>query len=162
MNKIIDRLWKILVYIMELFIRRLLHIRISEEKWNDFLQFVQFGIVGVSNTLISYIVYVILISFHAHYLVASVLGFIASVANAFYWNNKYVFAEKDGEHRSAWKAFLKTFISYAGTGLILANILLVFWVDFAGVHQMLAPILNLLITIPLNFILNKLWAFRSS
>ena len=51
-------------------------------------------------------------------------------------------------------------MAYAGTGLILNNILLIFWVDIMGIHEMLGPILNLFITIPLNFLLNKYWAFK--
>ena len=32
--------------------------------------------------------------------------------------------------------------------------------DLLGISQYLGPVINLLITIPLNFILNKLWAFH--
>ena len=55
------------------------------------IQFVKFGIVGLSNTLISYVVYVAGVRFGMHYLLASILGFVISVLNSFYWNNKYVF-----------------------------------------------------------------------
>lgn len=133
---------------------------LPEKRWKLFWQFVQFGIVGLSNTLISYVVYLLGISLGMHYLAASVLGFVVSVQNAFYWNNKYVFQAEDGEHRVWWKAWIKTFLSYASTGLVLANILLVFWVGILHIPQVLGPVINLLITIPLNFILNKLWAFR--
>ena len=161
MDKLLGNIWNWLVWLMDLVLRKICHLPISDEKWNGFLQFVQFGIVGLSNTLISYVVYAVGIAAHLHYLAASVLGFLVSVANAFYWNNKYVFSAKEGEHRSIWKAFIKTFLSYAGTGLVLANVLLVLWVDVLGIHEMMAPILNLLVTIPLNFLLNKLWAFRT-
>ena len=56
--------------------------------------------------------------------------------------------------------FLKTFISYAGTGLILNNVLLILWIDILNLNTLVGPILNLFITIPLNFLLNKYWAFR--
>ena len=51
-------------------------------------------------------------------------------------------------------------LSYAGTGLVLNNILLVIWIEGLKMHEMLGPIINLFITIPLNFLLNKFWAFR--
>ena len=123
------------------------------------IQFFKFGMVGVSNTLISYIVYVIGINLGLHYLVASVLGFVISVINAFYWNNRYVFKDKEGK-RSLWRAFVKTFLSYAGTGLILNNLLLIVEVDLLQWPEWIGPLVNLVITIPLNFLLNKLWAFR--
>lgn len=123
-------------------------------------QFIKFGVVGVSNTLISYVVYVVLVYFKTHYIVASIIGFIISVLNAYYWNNKYVFKEQQREQRIWWKTLVKTFVSYAGTGLVLSNVLLIIWVEWAGVSEMLAPILNLLITVPLNFVMNKYWAFK--
>jgi len=85
---------------------------------------------------------------------------MVSVVNAFYWNNKYVFTKEEGAARVWWQAFLKTFLSYAGTGLVLENVLLVVWVQFLHVPEAVAPLVTLLITIPINFLLNKFWAFR--
>ena len=76
---------------IEFILKKVLRLKISEEFLEKILQFVKFGIVGVSNTLISYIVYVILVTWGCHYLAASLLGFLISVINAFYWNNRYVF-----------------------------------------------------------------------
>jgi len=120
-------------------------------------QFVKFGIVGVSNTVISYIVYVAMVELHVHYIAASTAGFVISVVNSFYWNNRYVF--KEGEAGVWWKKFMRTFIAYAGTGLVLANILLFIWVDCLHINKLVAPVINLLITVPLNFVINKYWAF---
>ena len=59
-------------------------------------QFVKFGIVGVSNTLISLAVYQIALNaLGMHYLAANLLGLVISVINAYYWNNRCVFG--DGE-----------------------------------------------------------------
>ena len=82
------------------------------------------------------------------------------INNKYYWNNKYVFQSDQEEERVWWKVFFKTVASYAGTGLILNNILLVLWVEIIGLPEMLGPIINLFVTIPLNFLLNKYWAFR--
>lgn len=123
----------------------------------NLFQFVKFGIVGASNTLISYIIYVILVRMHVHYIAASAAGFVVSVINSFYWNNRYVFRNK--EAGVWWKKLMRTFIAYAGTGLVLANILLFVWVDCMHIHKLVAPIINLLITVPLNFVINKYWAF---
>ncbi len=123
------------------------------------IQFVKFGIVGLSNTLISYVVYVAGVWFGMHYLLASILGFVISVLNSFYWNNKYVFGQGK-EERNLLKTLLKTFMAYAFTGLVLANILLYIWVDILGISEYLGPLINLVVTVPLNFVINKLWAFR--
>ena len=121
-------------------------------------QFIKFGIVGISNTLISLFIYYVLVYLNVHYIIANTAGFFCSVINAYYWNSKYVFKEKSKE-RNIIKSFIKVFISYAGT-FILGTFLLYLWVDIIHVSDIIAPIINLLITIPLNFFLNKLWAMK--
>jgi len=157
-----DKFWKFIDMLMYFFITKLFRIKLNPETWNKLQQFVKFGIVGLSNTLISYVVYMIFVFFGTYYLIASLIGFIVSVLNAYYWNNKYVFQTDTEESRVWWKALIKTFVSYAGTGLILSNILLVLWVEVLHWSEMIAPLINLLITIPVNFVLNKYWAFRKS
>ena len=155
-----QKIWLFLEKILHILLIRCFRLKFLEKQWGQFMQFVKFGLVGVSNTLISYIVYLVGIASGLHYLTASILGFVISVVNSFYWNNRYVFARQEGETRSLWKSFCKTFIAYAGTGLILNNVLLILQVDILRWSKTIAPLVNLLITIPLNFILNKLWAFR--
>ena len=50
--------------------------------------------------------------------------------------------------------------SYAFTGLLLANVLAYVWVDLLGISKFIAPLLTLVISVPVNFFLNKLWAFK--
>lgn len=55
-------------------------------------QIIKFGIVGVSNTLISLAVYQLALNaLGLHYLAANALGLVISVVNAYYWNNRCVF-----------------------------------------------------------------------
>lgn len=157
-----EKIWKAIEKMMHCILCRVLRLQLSEEQWEKLCQFVKFGMVGVSNTLISYVIYAILVRLHIHYLVASIAGFIVSVINAYYWNNKYVFEAGEDEKRTWWSVFLKTFTAYAGTGLVLNNILLIVWVDLLHWPKMLGPIVNLLITIPINFVLNKCWAFKKN
>ena len=143
----------------------ILHIKLSDAKVEGLTQFVKFGLIGVTNTLISYGIYMLVIwlmkpvNFAYDYIIGSVLGFIISVLWSFYWNNKLVFTE-GSEKRNILKSLLKTYLSYAATGIVLSNILLYVFVDLMGIPKAVAPILGLLITVPLNFILNKYWAFR--
>ena len=91
-------------------------------------QFVKFGFVGISNTVISYVTYLVGIKLGMHYIVASILGFFLSVVNAYYWNSRYVFYSKESGI-SQYMVFFKTLFSYAGTGLILSNVLLIILID---------------------------------
>mgnify|MGYP005756472633 FL=1 len=124
------------------------------------LQFVKFGIVGVSNTLVSLAVYYVFIWIDpAWYLLGNVAGWVVSVANAFYWNNKYVFAAEQTGVWSMLRKLGKTYLSYGAT-FLLSTLLLYLEVDVWGWSSVISPLVNLLITIPLNFLLNKFWAFQ--
>lgn len=149
-------------------------------------QIIKFALVGVSNTIVSEVIYAVLIFFKVHYLPASFVGFSLSVLNAYYWSGKYVFKEQaDAEKRVWWKVLLKTYVAYLW-GYLVSAVLLVFWIDFIHVSRwmeplgnrfvdagydrfdaqflgnLLAAVLNLMITIPMNFLLNKYWAYRQN
>lgn len=137
-----------------------LHLNIIRRNWDKFFQFLQFGIVGIINNVVFYIVYVVLVLLEFNYLVANAIAFTVSILNSFYWNNKYVFCRKRVSKLELLYSFLKTFICYAITGIVLNNVLLIVWIECFNIHKMAAPIINLIITIPINFILNKFWAFK--
>ena len=124
-------------------------------------QFVKFGIVGVSNTLIAYVVYSVCVFVGIHYLIANAIAFFVSVLNAYYWSDRFVFAKGEGEARSAWWTLAKTYIAYGSTGLLLASVLLYLYVDRLGVSEYIAQLLVLVVTIPLNFVINKYWSFKT-
>jgi len=133
------------------------------------MQFVKFGIVGVSNTVISYLLYTFSllglrglgILAGVDYIVAQVIAFVLSVLWSFYWNNKMVFVMEEGQSRNLWKALAKTYVSYSFTGLFLNSILIVLWVQVFHISEFIAPIINLLISVPVNFLINKFWAFKT-
>lgn len=157
----LKRFWKGFEGVLFDLLVRKLHLPFLEDHWEEIMRFVRFGFVGLSNTFISYVIYLIGIALGMNYLLASILGFVVSVVNAFYWNNKYVFEAEQGPFSVLVSRFVKTFLSYAGTGLVFANILLVIQVQYLGLSEVVAPLINLLITIPLNYVLNKLWAFSA-
>ena len=68
---------------------------------------------------------------------------------------------QEGQQRSVWKALLKTYLAYGFTGIILNNILSWLWITKFGISKFIAPVINLIVSVPLNFIINKLWAFRA-
>ena len=124
------------------------------------VQFIKFGFVGAANTIISYITYTLLVYIGVPYIAASIIAYIVSTLNAFFWNNSFVFKKQEGENRNPWKALAKTFLSYAGTSLVLHNILLAFFVEILHISKYIAPLISLVITIPLNFLVNKFWSFK--
>lgn len=156
---------KIIYYICKV-IAKILRKNKDESFVNSLVQFVKFGIVGVSNTVVSYVINVVVLlalrpmNVSWDYFVGNIVSFILSVLWSFYWNNKYVFSLEEGQSRSLWKTLLKTYISYGFTGIVLNNILSWIWVSVLGISKFIAPIINLLASVPINFLMNKLWAFR--
>jgi len=119
-------------------------------------QFLKFGTVGVSNTIISIVIYNGLLFLDVHFIIAYSVAFIVSVINAYIWNRKYVFVAIVNQEK---KTFLKVFLSYGST-FFLGMALLFVMVQYFDISESLAQILLLFITIPVNFLLNKLWAFN--
>ena len=124
-----------------------------------FLQFIKFCLVGVSNTLVAWACYYLFLWIDEDlYMVGSVIGGIVSIANAFYWNDKYVFKNSNNDWKSKLKRLGKTYISYGGTS-ILGMFLLWAEVNFFEISKVLAPPIALIITVPLNYLVNKFWTF---
>lgn len=119
------------------------------------IQFIKFGIVGLSNTTIGLGSYYLFLWLGWHYMLANVISWIISVFNAFYWNSKYVFDTS----RSWIRALFRTYVSY-GFSFVIGAVVLYVLVEWGGISDVIAPLLVLIITIPLNFVLNKFWAFK--
>ncbi len=122
-------------------------------------QFIRFCLVGVSNTLLSYIIYVGCIYIGIHYILANAIGFFVSVLNAYYWSNRYVFVKQEGDQRNHFYALLKTYITYGSSELLIASMLLYLFVEMCGINEYFAQLLCLIVTVPMNFLLNKYWSF---
>jgi putative flippase GtrA len=113
--------------------------------------------VGFLNTAISLIVYYIFITIDkSYYITGWSVGFVSSVLNAYYWNSRYVFNKSK---KRGYRQILRTFVSY-GVIAFLGLILLYLLVDVLSISRYLAPLLILLITVPLNFTINKYWTFQ--
>lgn len=124
-----------------------------------FKQFIKFGMVGVLNTMLAYI-----INNGSYYLlnlneqISNIIAFIITVFISYILNNKYVF--KGNINRNFIKGLLKVYMSYFITGILITGILLYYEVRVLLIPNYIASLLNLIVTVPLNFILNKFWAFK--
>ena len=125
------------------------------------IQFFKFGLVGLSNTAVSMgVYYLVLWCNPALYLLGSVLGAVVSIANAFFWNDRFVFTGNARDIFSLLRRLRKTYVSYGGTSALSVALL---WAEVTLFHfsKEIAPVVNLIVTIPLNFLINKFWTFRN-
>lgn len=133
----------------------------QNEKLREWLtQFVKFGLVGAVNTLLSLgINYLFIWLDPSLYLWGNFVSWAVSVLNAFYWNNRFVFQKSAATRKELWLRLGKSYVSY-GASFLLSTLLMWLEVQVLGLSEWLSPILTLIVTIPLNFVVNKLWTFR--
>lgn len=146
---------------------KVFHVELADKTAESLVQFIKFGMIGVTNTVISYVLNVLVLlalkplNVSWDFIAGNMVAFILSVLWSFYWNNRFVFTVQEGQHRSIWRALLKTYIAYGFTGIILNNILSWLWINLFGISKFIAPLINLIISVPVNFIINKMWAFKT-
>jgi putative flippase GtrA len=120
------------------------------------VQFIKFGIVGISNTLLTFAVYTLLLKgFGVWYLAASAIGFIVGATNGFLWNRRWTFREHVGD------AFTPVrWMIVQGSGLALNEGLLYLFVHDAGLDKLLAQAFATAVVTVLTFFANRAWTFR--
>lgn len=121
------------------------------------VQFVKFGIVGVSNTLITFAVYTLLLKgFGVWYLAASAIGFVVGAVNGFLWNRRWTFRGHVGDALTPVRWGI---VQACGLGLNLG--LLYLLVHDAGLDKLLGQAFATVVVTVLTFIANRAWTFRA-
>lgn len=145
-----------------------LPINISEKKQKTLIEFVRFLVIGITNVFVSYVLNIItlLLLFPLHltwdYVIGNIVSFLLSVLWSFYWNNKYVFKQVEKVKRNLLLILLKTYASYSFSCIILNNIFSWFIINILGISKFVSPLIVSCVTMPINFLLNKFWTYRTS
>ncbi|MCM1112339.1 MAG: GtrA family protein [Muribaculum sp.] len=135
--------------------------RTAKDKLGSLFQFVKFGAVGAVNTLLSYLITNVgYYGLHLHEQLSNLISFLITVFVSYLLNSRFVFRVKEGDGQPWYKALAKVYASYALTELLLMGILLFVEERLLGIPHYIATFLNLCVTVPVNFILNKFWAYR--
>ena len=118
-------------------------INLIKKLFYKYEKFIKFAIVGFGNLFISLVTYYLLVFFSINYQIANIGGFITGSLNGYIWNRVWV----------------KFYLSYLSTWLLSA-ILLYIWIEVFNISDKIAPIINVVITTPINYLLNKYWVFK--
>lgn len=120
------------------------------------LQFVKFGIVGVSNTLISFAVYTLLLkAFGVWYVAASGIGFALGAVNGFLWNRAWTFRGHVGDALTPVRWFV-----VQSCGLLVNLGLVYLFVDDVGLDELTGQAATIVIVTVLTFFANRAWTFK--
>jgi putative flippase GtrA len=119
-------------------------------------QFVKFGVVGVSNTLIFFLVYTLLLKvFGVWYIAASGIGFAVGAINGFVWNRAWTFRGHVGDALTPVRWFV-----VQSSGLLLDLGLVYLFVAGAGLGKLEGQAVTIVIVTVLTFLANRAWTFR--
>ncbi len=148
---------------------RIFHIKATESTQDKLTQFIKFCMVGVTNVAVSYLVNVttlLLINLvkpglKYDYIIANTVAFLVAVYWSFYWNSRKVFHFSTKDKALRRRALLRSYLCYGLTGIVLNNVLSTIWIKRLGISKYIAPLINLLFTIPINYLTNKKWAFAT-
>ena len=120
-------------------------------------QFAKFGVVGISNTLITYAVFTVLEEvFGVWYIAASGIGFAVGATNGFLLNRSWTFRGHGGGDNAAVRWFI-----VQGCGLVLDLVLIAAFVAGAGLNKLVGQAFATVIVVVITFFVNRRWTFRA-
>ncbi len=119
-------------------------------------QLAKFCAVGASGYGVNLLVYTVLLrGFEAHYAVAAIGSFLVAVTNNYVLNRHWTFRER---RASVVFQGLRFFIVSALA--LVANLVVLYLLVEAGVGELLAQAIAIVLVTPINFVGNRLWSFR--
>jgi dolichol-phosphate mannosyltransferase len=123
----------------------------------NWLQFVRFGLVGASGYGVNLVVFTLAVHpLGVSYRIASVLAFLVSVTNNFWWNRHWTFDGRDGHAGfQAARFFTVSLVAFGFSYGVLVAL-----VEGGGLPKVLAQAIAIVAATPLNFLGQKLWSFR--
>jgi len=121
------------------------------------IQFIKFGIVGISNTLLTALtIWILLKLLHCSDYVSNLIGYIVGLLNSFIWNRKWTFESKTKVSATLFKFILTFAICYL---LQLGNLYLL--LHFTHIDSYICQLLSIVVYTIINFILNKNYTFKN-
>jgi putative flippase GtrA len=120
------------------------------------LQFVRYGVVGASNTLLTLFVYTRLLGMGLHYLEAFAPAFAAGALNGYTLNRIWTF---DGA--CARRADVARYVSVQLAGLGMNAVALIVLIEVVGFDRVAGQVIGGGGVSVLTFVLNRQWVFRA-
>jgi putative flippase GtrA len=124
-------------------------------KPQNWLQLLQFGLVGASGYVVNLIVFALLVGpAGIHHIPAAILAFCVAVTNNFWWNRHWTFEARHGHAGFQAARFLTVSVLALGINLVALELLI-----RSGMSDLPAQAIAVALAMPFNFVGNKLWTF---
>lgn len=122
--------------------RNLSLIKFINPEFNKFIFF------GVANTVLGYVIYVILVFFLA-YPVAYTIAYVSGIFISYYLNSRFVF-KREMRLTKAMQYPVVYIVQY-----VLGISLLYLLVELCRINKVIAPVLIIIVTVPVTFLLSR-------
>ncbi len=124
----------------------------------NWLQLVRFGVVGATGYLVNLAVFAAAVHLGGiDYRVASVVAWLVSVLNNFWLNRHWTFdAREHHAGRQGVRFFIVSLVAFGFTEAILIGL-----VSGSGMEKVTAQAIAVGLSMPLNFLGQKLWSFKA-
>lgn len=116
-------------------------------------QFRRFLLVGVGNTVVSFVVYRLLLALETPYVLAAALGFSVGAVNGYILNRRWTFGARD----SARAQLL--YVAVQAAGAASTSLLVLLFVRVAGMGKVGAYLAAIPPVTVCMFVANRRWTF---
>jgi putative flippase GtrA len=122
---------------------------------HNWVQLGKFGAVGATGYALNLVIYALLLGLGAH--TASGISFVVAAASNYWWNRHWTFADTKGHFGYQGMRFYLV----SGVAWCANQLWLLVFLDWLGLGKIVAQAIAIALVMPLNFLGNKLWSFRS-
>ena len=124
----------------------------------NWVQLIQFGLVGTSGFVVNTIVYVFCLrELGLDYHLAAIFAFCVAVTNNFVWNRAWTFRHRRDRSHAALQGARFLTVSLAA---LIPNLIILDVLVRAGMGKIVAQVIAVCLVVPISFLGNRLWSFR--
>ncbi len=123
-------------------------------------QFIIFGVIGLLNTALDFMVYWLLISISVYYVLAQIISYAAGMLTSYILNSMITFKGIKTETKKAEAVRGARFIIWNVCMLLLSVLLLYSLKEIVLLTNVQGKIIVTIVIAAINFIGSKLWVFR--
>jgi len=120
-------------------------------------ELVRFAAVGVFQNGLNVAVFALATGLGMHYRAAAVAAGLLALVASFLLNRRWTFIQRATPIHRQGARYLLVFASAIALGVVL----LTFFVEVAGVPEVLAQVAAILVVAPVSFLVQRTWVFRA-
>ncbi len=118
-------------------------------------KFIKFGVTGVMNTAVDFIIFFILSSLGATYYIAQIMSYSAGVMNSYFFNRTWTFEQKDRINK---KEFIR-FVTVNLITLLLSTLVLKLSLQQGNLPLLFGKVIATLFGMGINYGMVSAWVF---